>query len=652
MSARNKRCSVILLIVLLLGACTPQTPMPEGLLLPSSTPLAAPTSTAAPVFTPTEASQAASLLYENSDFGLSFRYPASFRLSDQPAPEGTSLWLGLSMSGDNGTFDQYEPALALVIYDNPQQQPLFDWFSSYWGDPPEYGKRPEQPVVFLSPRIENQNPVLDHAALQYESGAWPIRFETLIDQGAWVIGLYYHRDHPVDYEPAYQAILDSLVLSPPEKTVQPAASPPPEPLVCLDANAQPKPVPQRTEPLEVRFIRDGDLWVWMEDQPEVARQITSTGGVTSFHYSPDGQVIAFRRRVDPNLDIPSREELWAVNSDGSQPRRLVSAEEFDAMVPEHPEFWLANVPTNLTWLPGTHRLTFGVYQWFDAVGGSDAPINAWVVDADTLERQPWQPADPDRALRDRWNEPVRLPSPDGQVQALFWDTSLDLVRADGSLIRKQALTYPRNGPGEGPYWSAPQAAWTPDSRFLRVLVPNASQYGQAETVGVWQVPADGSPAVLLHTFEAMLYSHTFTPGNPDIIAYGRAVKPTSNQWELHLAHFDGSQDVLYASGYLLTFHSWAPDAYHFTYTQSGTGKVWLGGLCEPGQLLIDAPGSEVWNLTWLDARRFLYVQSNPAERRQLRLGEIGKESILISDIGETGGYYEILSEVNNMIGLR
>lgn len=636
-----KLCSVILLIFLLLGACTPQTRMPEVIQLPSSTPQAAPTSTAPPVFTPTEASQADTLLYENADFGLSFRYPASYRLSEHPAPDGTSLWLGLSAPDDKGAARQYEPALALVVYDNPQQQPLFEWFISRWGDPPEYGQRPGQPVVFLSPRIENQDSVLDHPALQYESGVWPIRYETLIDQGAWVIGLYYHRGHPTDYKPAYQAILDSLVLSLPEQTAQPTASPTSRPVVCLDANFQAKPVPQRTEPLEVRFIKDGDLWIWEEDQPEAARQITSTGGVISFHYHPDGQVIAFQRRVTPNPDVPSKVELWAVNSDGSHPRRLVSAEEFDAMVPEHPEFWLANVPTNLTWLPDTHRLTFGVYQWFDAIGGSDSPINAWVVDADTLERQPWQPAGTDPALRDRWNEPVRLPSTDGQVQALFWDTALDLVRADGRVIQNTILSYPRNGPGEGPYWSAPLAAWTPDSRALHVLVPNQATYSQVETFGAWQVPADGSPAELVHTFEGMSYYQAFAPGSADIIAYVRAVKPTSNQWELHLARFDGSQDVVYASGYLLTFHLWALDAYHFTYTQSGTGKVWLGGLCEPSQLLIDAPGSEVWNLTWLDALRFLYVQGSPGEQNQLRLGEIGKDSILIGDVGETGGYYEI-----------
>lgn len=641
MTFRKKPRSVILLILILLGACVPLNQPPEDISLNTSTPTTQISSTPPTSFTPTEGSEAATFLYENSVYGLSFRYPANFQLSEEPAPDGTSLWLGLAMPGDNAAPNQYEPALALVVYENPQQQPLFDWFTAHWGDSPEYGQRPKQPVVFLSPRIENQDPVLDHPALQYESGAWPIRYETLIDQGAWVIGLYYHRDHPIDYKQPYQAILDSLVLLPPTQTVRTAASSTPEPLVCLDKQARPQHVPERTEPLEVRFIKDGDLWVWMEDQSEAAHQITSTGGVTSFHYSPDEQVIAFQRRVDPNPDVPSKLELWAVNSDGSKPRRLVSAEEFDAMVPEHPEFWLANVPTNLTWLPDTHRLTFGVYQWFDAVGASDAPINAWVVDADTLERQPWQPAGPDPALRDRWNEPVHLPSPDGQVQALFWDTALDLVRADGTLISKQALAYPRNGPGEGPFWSAPQATWTPDSQSLRVMVPNEAVYGQVETISAWQIPADGNSPEKLHTFEGMSYYLSFAPGNSDIIAYVRSEKPTSNQWELHLARFNGSQDVLYASGYLLTFHSWSPDAYHFTYTQSGTGKVWLGGLCEPSHLLIDAPGSEVWNLTWLDAKRFLYVQSNQGVRNQLRLGEIGKENILIGDVGATGGHYEI-----------
>ena len=116
--------------------------------------------------------------YESSSYGFSFKTPDDFRLEEQPALPGIKLWLGLSDPRDPGAPNQYEPALGLIVYENPEQRPLVDWFTAHWGDPPEMGQRPTQPVVFFSPQIENQNMVQGRPALQYESGAWPIRYET------------------------------------------------------------------------------------------------------------------------------------------------------------------------------------------------------------------------------------------------------------------------------------------------------------------------------------------------------------------------------------------------------------------------------------------------------------------------------------------
>lgn len=569
-------------------------------------------------------------------YGLRLALPPGYQWAKQPVEGDFLLSLGIKQGSDMTSGYNLAP-IGLRVFEKPAKVNLTDWFNGKQGDCYERGGEPPAGVYFISPIVEDQADFQDLPALRYESGCWPVPYEIVIDSGRLVITLYYLRDYPIDSEADFNQILASLEFYEPALPIaESPALPTPTATVCLDYQAKPLDVPARQAPFEVRFLSDGNIWVWEEGGS--ARQISHTGYAIRFTFSPDGEVIAFEQSVG---DYPSGQykmELWAIDRDGEGLRRLVSAEQFDAFLPERHPAWMANMPTDYRWFPGTHKLSFGVYPYINAVGGGSAAQGYWIIDADTLALEKWanpEPIDPYAALR--------IASPDGKIVALVDRASISLLNADGSILHSDVLTYTMNSCGEGPCWGAPSAFWTSDSRFLRVLVWDEDP----ERFSAWEIPADGSPAQKLHTFSGMSYN-TFIAPNQDDIAYLRRVRPMSNDHELHLAKFDGIQDVVYTAGNLLYFWGWAPDSFHFVFGQFNLNRPYLGSLCGGAVPLVAPNETPASQITWVDASRFLFVSGGEGQPHELRLGQVGGASILIGPF--TGNpvydtaYYEIKPE--------
>jgi hypothetical protein len=620
----RKHMFAVLLLIGLLTSCV---------LVPQSIPSAIPSAQFRTVSPSTLAEANNWKTYESSAFGLSLNYPSDFSLEEQSAQTSIALWLSFTSPDDPGNPANYEPPFSLIVYENPTQQPLIDWFSAHMSDPPEYGQKPAEAVAFLSPIVDNQDDFQGHAALQYESGAFPVRYEKLIEQDGWVIGLYYHRDNPFDYGTAYEQVLTSLELTPPLSTpvlTPKVITPTPVPIVCLDAQAKPQDVPPREQPLEVGFISDGNIWTWQEGKP--AWQISGTGDALHFTFSPDGEIAVFERLIG-SYPYDYKIELWAINKDGSNLRKLVSTGQFDQFLTERPErqeAWIANLPTDYRWFAGTHRLSFGVYQFINLVGGSNAAQGYWIVNTDTLALERWEHPE----AIDPYG-PKERRSPDGKVIALVDRGSISLENADGSVIRKDVLTYPFNSNGEGPGWGAPQVVWSPDSQFLHVAVWEEDTF--LDGFSTWQIPADGSPAKKLHTFDGLEYFSSISP-NQEYIAYLHRPNPMANENELHLARFDGSADVIYATGYQLYFEGWSPDSYHFVYDLFATNQPILGSLCGKPVSLVESSDTPATQITWVDATHFLFVEGREG---QLKLGQVGEKSLQIGPFVGENAYYEI-----------
>ena len=429
-------------------------------------------------------------------------------------------------------------------------------------------------------------------------------------------------------QPESTIILDSRTPTEAETLVTPSPIPGREPTqttspaqtACLDEAFRPITIPTRQAPLEVRFLSDGNLWVWREDTGD-ALQILDTRDAQSFSFSPDGQVIAFTRG-----NPYSQTELWAINRDGTNMRLLISADQLHTILgePTTTEFEYTDEILYIDWIDGGRALGFEVQRSYNAIGGCCDSGGSWQVDLTTRELSPWTPA------KEIQNERLGLVSPDGSQLALVGEMGLTLVNGDGSNRRADVLTCPYIPQMEGGGFIAPMVLWAADSQSLAVITYSENIWEPEATFTTWRVPSDGAPAQELHTFSGDPFSVSLSP-DQRYLAYRKASKPLSNDWVLHLATFDGRLDIVYAQGNLMDFWGWSPDGVHFMFGQADTRSLSLGSVCGAAQPHLKPPVYPIWHVTWVDPNRFVFISGGdgPGES-ELRLGIVGDGSLRIA----------------------
>ena len=114
---------------------------------------------------------------------------------------------------------------------------------------------------------------------------------------------------------------------------------------------------------------------------------------------------------------------------------------------------------------------------------------------------------------------------------------------------------------------------------------------------------------------------------------GRAASyRAGEQWDLHLASMDGSQDVVVAPGEergFLGFVDWFPDSKRLAYS-SAIGHLAIGDICGELSPLTGLPDTEF--VGWLYEARFL-LHLSPWGDWDLYLGTIGGQSTRLVEFG-------------------
>lgn len=403
----------------------------------------------------------------------------------------------------------------------------------------------------------------------------------------------------------------------PSPTRTPSPRPSATPTPCLET-VTPAPPQLRTEPLEVTYLSDGDLYQWRE-QEDITQRLTTHGEVQSFWISPDRQIIAFVRGGQDYTYVGG--EIWAVNRDGSNERRLASGEFFAGIGTDPHPAYVGNRPARLRWRPGTHTLLFRVEAYINAVGGGATYFpGVWAVDADTLKRQKL----PDSA--DPWVDDVELyhlASPDGKRMAIVSSGGIQVTDMNGRGRRDTLLTYPPLGLGE--IRGTPWAGWTPDSQALRVVLWATDPTGQLATEDAfttWLVPVDGSPPQQLARLAGNALSVSVSPDQQ------RLAYPRYANWVLVLARFDGNAERIYDAVPSLAFYSWAPDSVRFAYGGQQM-PARLGHICGPSAALTDIP---VQRFVWIDDERFLFIGVDASgQGTSLWLGRVNAPARLVAE---------------------
>ena len=378
----------------------------------------------------------------------------------------------------------------------------------------------------------------------------------------------------------------------------------------------PTPSPAALGSLQVAFINaSSDLVVWRETDGSFATLVEAANAI-DLRLSDDGTMVAYRRDFDFG-----QQELWVVNTDGSNHRLLLSVDALAALDPDA----LGVLIYLYEWIPNTHTLAFNTVEYVEAPGlflNDDLHF----LDTDTGESTTQLTAGTGGNF---------VFSPDGQQYAVIGQDfdegvgTISLLNTDGTNLRTDVLTYPYVLTySEANYYAEP--VWSPDSSFLRVAIPPQDALGDLTApTTLWEIPAAGPALQLGEVVSQPLSPVLFSPDLSHIV-YTRLYSPDTDfsTTDLVIAGADGRDEIVYVTG-SLSFANWAPDSQHFIFVSNDPQETYLGVVDGDFSRLTDIPF--VWNVTWVDGTRYLF--SNQAGTGwQMQLGTLGGAPALLVEL--------------------
>lgn len=344
--------------------------------------------------------------------------------------------------------------------------------------------------------------------------------------------------------------------SPVETTVpelQPTDTSAPAPTNTDTPISSPTPELAPAQPLKIVYTRDGNAWLWAEGGSPT--QLTTSGGVMDVRLSDDGSVAAFLKQA---TELTS--ELWAVNSDGSNERPLVTAGELRQVDPRA----FGITVNRYEFLPGSHMIAYNTRQVFEGPG-TILYNDLNLVDSGTFEKRTLLPVGEGGDF---------FYSPDGSQIALTTSEYIQIVNADGSNRRHVLDFQPINTASEYQFYPTP--VWATDSSRMAVVIPPVEPFSHPIAMStIYSIPVDGSAAVQVGQVEAM-YLPGFTYISPDMryVLYAKMVgEPEQNLRELHLFNLDGSGDRMLLSAPVIPV-GWAGKEF-FMYNQGEGSETFI-----------------------------------------------------------------------------
>jgi hypothetical protein len=161
---------------------------------------------------------------------------------------------------------------------------------------------------------------------------------------------------------------------------------------------------------------------------------------------------------------------------------------------------------------------------------------------------------------------------------------------------------------EGQYYPSP--VWAADSSRLRVCIPPTDPLANPNemTLSVYEIPTDGSAAVLLKTFQVRPFSKFELSPDLTLLAYLTTEgDPSLNQKNLHIANISNGTDTVigtYAANLLI----WVPNSAAIAVQAMQPDSTLYIGL-QPVQTgnLTEFPS--VINVNFIDPSRFVFLHS-------------------------------------------
>jgi len=342
--------------------------------------------------------------------------------------------------------------------------------------------------------------------------------------------------------------------------------------------------------LIVAYTNEKDIYAWSQD---AITRVTNSGDAYEPRLSPDGKIIAFLRTVDA-----FHLEIWAVDFNGENQRRLVSVEDLDVIgVGARDPAALAINPYRFRWVPDSHKLAFNTQQIFQGPGLS-LLNDLHVVDADNLQIN--------HLFLSGWGGEF-IYSPDGSQIAISQPDQIVLTNANGSQYRSALRYDPVTTYSEYRFYARP--VWSLDSSYLLVAIPPVDPLVQPpHSTEIWRIPTDDTSPALIGSVIAAPFQEQAVVFSPDLerIAFLRETgQPQENLRELHLATVDGLGGFVYSKASPMVFQSWSTDSTRFVFSTGLAPETWIGSIKEaPLGLSPDFNGAQ--GLCWVNREQFLF----------------------------------------------
>ncbi len=442
-------------------------------------------------------------------------------------------------------------------------------------------------------------------------------------------------------EQTTEIVVTGMLTASPSATSQLQNEPPATDIARFSTPTPPMTLPSATQTvsqpetaLRVAYITSGNISLW--EGGDVSYTLTNTGqargNVKDVKISSDGKVLAFIRQMDENHN-----ELWAINTDGTNERQLVSKNDLASL----DSTVLAVAIHSFQWQPRTHVVAYNTRPVTEGVDYLALPYgDLRTVDVDTLAQGSLLP--PGEAS-DFYSSPGAFYfSHDGRLIAIISATQISLINADGSHHRPGLLIYDFvNTFSESIYYARP--IWAADSSYLLVAIPSANTLSAANTpTQLWSIPIDGTPASLITTLSTAPFfggpGVSFSPNLEKIAFLSYQYNSFDDLLELHIANADGSNDIAYIVGQLPTwaFTGWSLDSEWFIF-EFVDGAMYLGQVGESYRQFAET--RRVAYVSWLDENHFIYAIGSLGEW-DLYLGDVNGASQFIGKILEETPAYD------------
>ncbi len=398
--------------------------------------------------------------------------------------------------------------------------------------------------------------------------------------------------------------VDALTLS-----AMPSASPTaastitstPEPVAAFTSTPEPT-------TLRVVYSRAGGIWIWSEGgQPE---KLSSSGIDIQPRISSDGKIVVFARN----------NELYAVNADGSDLRKIVSKEYLNPYRLEGYKWIWADY---YDWMLDTHTLYFTTKSQLGDDGFPIYQFDLHRINVDTGEVSIVLPAG---------QGGIPYFSPNGQTLAVAQSESISLANVDGTNWRT-ALTF-RHVSTYSEWSFIPTIVPLPNGNGFRTIIPVFHidpMDNSDEPSKLLDIPLVGEP-VLLYSFPLRGYSHRILSPDGNSIVF--SIKDAKGTYSLCVYHHNVAQETCTTKADREVFaNNWASDESKYTFQTINKILVesnyvfettyYVASEVEPNNPPVEID-SYVW-LTWVSPDQYVYIDQD----WNLRLATFNGSSIQI-----------------------